>query len=153
MQSNVLDRFVKYERKEKDSSMFCLWIDLLSVVRSSSHSNMFHPSLSVEVKKEKGKNVYQRFDWFMMEVPPAIQARFERDLLWKSSWPRSILALIASLEIPLGMVNRSICLFLSNDDDDIVDLVDFSNWNSQYSNGRLAFECFRWILGLNDSLH
>ena len=47
----------------------------------------------------------------MMKVPPAIQARFERDLLWKSSWPRSILALIASLEIPLGMVNRSICVF------------------------------------------
>ena len=49
-----------------------------------------------------------------MKVPPEIQARFERDLLWKSSWPRWLLALIATVEIPLGMVNKSFNLLTNH---------------------------------------
>lgn len=45
-----------------------------------------------------------------MTIEPAIQAKFERNLTWKRSWPRCFLALIATVEILLGIVK----LFLNS---------------------------------------
>jgi len=41
-----------------------------------------------------------------MPVDPPIQAKFERNLLWKRSWPRCFLAYAASTEILMGLVNN-----------------------------------------------
>jgi hypothetical protein len=39
-----------------------------------------------------------------MPIEPAIQANFERNIIWERSWPRCILAIIAIVELMLGLV-------------------------------------------------
>ncbi|CAF0851737.1 unnamed protein product [Adineta ricciae] len=39
-----------------------------------------------------------------MAVDPTIQAQFERDYIWKRSWPRCFLGLITIVEVLLGLV-------------------------------------------------
>lgn len=40
-----------------------------------------------------------------MTIEPAIQAQFERNLTWERSWPKCFLALLATVEIILGLVS------------------------------------------------
>jgi len=39
-----------------------------------------------------------------MPVEPAIQAKFERNLIWERSWPKCFLAVLATVEILLALV-------------------------------------------------
>jgi hypothetical protein len=41
-----------------------------------------------------------------MVVEPAVQAKFERNLAWKRSWPRCFLGFVATLEILIGLVKN-----------------------------------------------
>jgi len=41
-----------------------------------------------------------------MTVDPLVQARFERNLTWKRSWPRCFLGFAATVEIFIGLVNH-----------------------------------------------
>jgi hypothetical protein len=79
-----------------------------------------------------------------MPVDPPIQAKFERNLIWKRSWPRCFFGLAATLEIFLGLVNHFSFYLLSN----LHCLGNFSIRNSQYFNGFLAYEYFRWYMGI-----
>lgn len=80
-----------------------------------------------------------------MALDPILQAKIEKDLVWKKSWPRCFLSLMTSFEILLGVVR----LFSRNSISTFVSSGDFSNGIVQHGDGILVYECFRWILGVD----